>query len=102
YRSLESLRTKSRNKPVLNPDNTTAEPLERFPNDATIEKADAAKKQFEAESKKIMDAAVAMNRHKPLIDNTLPVPKTSSALFDFKFAYKNAVEQSIAQIIKSG
>jgi hypothetical protein len=102
FRTLDQLRSKARNKPVLNPDSTAPESLERFPNDATIEKATEAKKQFEAESKKILDAAIAMNRHEPLVPGVLPKAETSSPLIYFREAYKDYLTQGIAKIMKAG
>src|SRR5262249_42335238 len=67
YQEREHLRTQGRNKPVLNLENANAEPLGRFPNDATIEKAEAAKAQFAADADKILKAAKDMNEHKLLV-----------------------------------
>src|SRR5205823_6736098 len=102
FRSVDQLRSKPRNKPLLDPDTTTPEPLGRFPNEATIEEADKAKKKFEAESKKILDNAVAMNKHDLLVPGSLPKINNSSDASNFRFAYKDAIEQGIAKIIKAG
>ena len=102
FHTVDQLRSKGRNKPLLDPESTAPEPLGRFPNDATIEEADKAKKKFEAESKKILDNAVAMNKHDLLVPGSLPTPKNSSDVINFRFAYKDAIEQGIAKMIKAG
>lgn len=98
YSQLDGLINKPRNKPILNPENTTPEPLGRFPNDDTIEKGKAAKAQFDAEGKKILDSAIAMNKHEPLARDVLPTPKTSNAAIQFRFAYKLWADSFAAKI----
>jgi hypothetical protein len=101
YHAVDSLRNKPRNKPVLDPDKTEAEPLGRFPNQEVIDLATKKKEEFEQQAKKIMDTAVAMNKHDVLVPNTLPAPTSSAYLIMFRDGYKDAVEKRIAAILKS-
>jgi len=101
YSSLESLRTKGRNKPVLDTDNNNAEPLGRYPNQEIIDQATQKKKEFEAQADKILKEAVTMNKHDVLVQNVFPAPASSAYLFNFREVYRDAIEQRIAAILKS-
>ena len=67
YSTVDGLRTKSRNLPILKLDEATPQPLGMFPNPEVIEKAGAVVKQVETQSIRMRDAAIAMNKRKPLV-----------------------------------
>jgi hypothetical protein len=74
YTSLESLRTKQRNQPILKLDETTPQPLGMFPSDNVIEAAGKVVKQVESESVRMRDAAIKMNQRQQLVEGALPNP----------------------------
>ena len=72
--ALNTLLTKQRQLPVVNPDSPEQKALEAFPSKSVIDQGDALTKKVEQESKAIFQAAVDMNRHKLLVDGSLPTP----------------------------
>jgi len=86
HSSLESLRTKQRNLPILKLEETTPQPLGMFPSKDVIEKARAVTKQVEEQSILMRDKAVAMNARKPLVPGSLPNPQPRD-LLNFRDQY---------------
>ena len=82
YSSLDTLRTKQRNLPILKLEETTPQPLGMFPSKDVIEKARAVTKQVEDQSIEMRKAAVAMNQRKELVPGSLPEPRPP---FDIRF-----------------
>jgi hypothetical protein len=74
YSSLENLLTKPRNKPIVSPDASGAEPLGTFPNEAVNNKGEQITKQVEQESLRMRQVAEEMNAHDPLVPGALPLP----------------------------
>jgi hypothetical protein len=86
--TLEGLVSKTRQKPVVNPDATASEPLGTFPNEQVIEAGKKLVTQVEAESRRMRDVAVEMNRAKkqPLVPGSLPAPSPAMTIA-FREAY---------------
>lgn len=80
FESLTSLKSKPRNLPTLSLDETTPRPLGMFPSQDVIDKAGNVVKEVEAQSIKMRDAAVAMNRRLPLVPRSLPSPGANDEL----------------------
>jgi hypothetical protein len=87
YTSLDGLRTAQRTLPTVKLGDSAAEPLTKFPSLKIIEQGDVIVKELEKASKEIYDAAVAMNKHAPLVQGSLPAPDSPSAL-GFRQAYQ--------------
>jgi hypothetical protein len=90
YSTIDGLRTKSRNLPILKLDEATPRPLGMFPNPEVIEKAGAVVKQVETQSIRMRDAAIAMNKRKPLVEGSLPEPRPPLN-FQFRNKYVDLV-----------
>ncbi|MEA2709318.1 MAG: hypothetical protein QOF78_1919 [Phycisphaerales bacterium] len=74
YESVNTLLTKPRQLPVVNPDNPEQKQLEQFPSETVIKQGEAITKKVEEESKAILAAAVEMNKHRLLVEGSLPAP----------------------------
>jgi hypothetical protein len=74
YSTLESLRTKQRNQPILKLDEVTPQPLGMFPAQNVIDAAGKIVKQVETESIRMREAAIKMNQREQLVERALPNP----------------------------
>src|SRR5207247_7964120 len=90
YETLNSLLTKSRQLPSVNPDAPEQAQLNQFPSQKIIDAGSAIMKQVEAESSEIVKAAVEMNQHKLLVPGSLPAASTGTAI-GFRNAYLTAL-----------
>ena len=88
--AVNTLLTKQRQLPVVNPDSPEQKPLEAFPSDAVIKQGDALTKKVEEESKAIFKAAVEMNKHELLVPGSLPAPFQPQQ-FAFRRGYVSAL-----------
>ena len=105
YNSLTALKTKSRNLPAVDPENPTPTPLEGFPNENVIAKADAVKASFETQSKQLVDEAIKLNQHNLLVPGILPQPGNNAIAINFRDRYRNLLLFSTnpqGAIVKSG
>lgn len=82
YSTVENLRTKQRNLPILKLEETTPQPLGMFPSKDVIEKAAKVVKEVEAQSIRMRDAAVGMNKRAALVPAVFPNP---TAPYDIHF-----------------
>jgi len=96
YGTIDGLRTKSRNLPILKLDEATPQPLGMFPNPEVIEKAGAVVKEVETQSIRMRDAAIAMNKRKQLVEGALPEPRPPLDI-RFRDRYVALVSPPIAQ-----
>lgn len=74
YTTLETLRTKPRNLPIVKLEETTPQPLGMFPSPDVIKKAAKVVEEVETQSIRMRDAAVGMNKRDVLVPNALPKP----------------------------
>jgi hypothetical protein len=88
--ALNTLLTKPRKLPVVNPDNPEEKTLDAFPSDAVLKQGEALTKKVEDESKAIFKAAVEMNKHTLLVEGTLPAPFAPQQ-FAFRRGYTAAL-----------
>ena len=89
-KALADLLSKPRQMPVVNPDNPEQQALEQFPSEAVIKRGEEITGQVEAESKKMLEAAVKMNQKQLLVPGSLPTPSSTSA-FAFRNTYRTAL-----------
>ena len=87
---LEALSTQPRSMPLLDPNETTAQPLEVFPTQPVIDAGTAATAKVSAEAKKMMDLATQTNQHLPLVPNELPKPSENDR-YNFGNQYANTI-----------
>lgn len=97
YNTLNSLRTKQRNLPVVDLENPNPTPLDGFPNENVIAKASEVKNAFETQSTQLVNEAVKLNRHAPLVKGSLPTASSTAILLDFRDRYRNAIATGFAQ-----
>lgn len=88
YSSLNTLRTKSRTLPVVDPDNTNPVPLDGFPNENVIAKGDEVKKGFETQSQQLVAEALKLNKHALLVPGSLPNPANNAIAINFRDRYR--------------
>jgi len=88
-RSLETLNTKVRNLPNLDPNSTTPVVMKDFPNDSIIAAGKAATAEMKQVSAKLFDTAVQINFHQLLVPNSLPKSRDVQKL-EFRQAYQQA------------
>ena len=72
FTTATTLLHKSRSLPVLDPLSTDPETLKVFPTDAVIARGNLAKDAIATESKDMLNAAMTLVTHKPLVANALP------------------------------
>jgi hypothetical protein len=89
--ALQSLLTKPRELPLVS-ESQTPEPLNPFPSEYVIKQGEAITKTVAKESKAMVDAAVAMNRHEPLVPGELPAPNFVAAI-GFRTRYQQFYPQ---------
>ncbi|HYO08842.1 MAG TPA: hypothetical protein VER17_07695 [Tepidisphaeraceae bacterium] len=88
HSTLDGMLKKERTLPTVDPDNPTADKLTKFPSPSVIEQGEAITKAVEAESVAMREAAVAMNKHEPLVPGSIPAPPMGSpAQFNFRNRY---------------
>jgi hypothetical protein len=90
YGSLQTLLTKPRQLPLTDPAKTVQDPLQSFPTEPIIAEGDKATKGVSAQSKKMVENVVAMNRanHPLLVPDALPNPQSDAPKFRFRDLYK--------------
>jgi hypothetical protein len=98
YGELETLRTKPRHLPNISLENSEQPPLEQFPSNAIIEEGGKVTDQVHAEAAAMQKTAVDLNRHKPLLENVLPI-SSDNMKFLFKQQYANAMARTIPETI---
>jgi hypothetical protein len=98
YSSLNTLRTKTRNLPVVDPDNPNPVPLDGFPNENVIAKGADVKKGFETQSTQLTAEALKLNTHKLLVPGSLPMPVNNAVALNFRDAYKRLILPTINQL----
>ncbi len=72
--AAKSLLDKPRNKPIVSPDASGAEPLGTFPNDKVNEAGQRITGLVEQQSLRMRQVAEEMNIHKALVSGSLPLP----------------------------
>jgi hypothetical protein len=87
---LDSLTNQQRSMPLLDPNETTAEPLEVFPTQQVIDAGTAATAKVSDQAKKMMDLATQTNQHTPLLAGELPKPSEQDR-FVFATQYANTI-----------
>ena len=88
---IDSVTNQSRSMPLLDPNDTTAAPLEVFPTQPVIDAGGAATAKVSDEAKKMLDLATNTNKHLLLSPpDELPKP-TEQARFTFANEYANSV-----------
>ncbi len=97
YTSLNSLLSKSRNLPIVNPDATEPVPLQVFPNQPIIDKADAVTKLVAAESTELVKAVADLNARQLLVPGSLPNPETNA--FRFRDEYIHEMTDVIPGVV---
>lgn len=102
YQSLQSLRTKSRTLPVVNPQNPNPPPLDRFPNQQLIKEGQAIPAAFVQQAAEIEKAARKMNEHELLVPGSLPMPASETYAFRFRDDYRDMINNGIAKIMNAG
>jgi hypothetical protein len=101
YSLLNSLRTRSRNWPVINLDASQQVALEQFPSQAVIAKGGEMVTNVKKESETILEAARKLNERKLLVPGSLPSP-TETERFQFRQAYETAVENLVRDKLNPG
>lgn len=88
YESMNNLLHKSRNLPIVDPQSSEQEPLQRFPSPAIIEKGKAVTQEVSEESRKMMMIAEQINQQgrQLLVENELPRPHSTDQI-RFQQAY---------------
>ena len=86
---LDQVSNQSRNMPLLDPNQTTADPLEVFPIQTVIDAGTAATAKVSEQAKNMMDFATKTNSHLPLQPDELPKP-SEGARFNFATVYANS------------
>ena len=84
---LQGLLDQSRTLPLVDPDQKAALPLNRFPNQELIDQFHDVATKIAAQSKGLLTAIVAMNKHDPLLPGTFPLPPNDQEVFKFRDAY---------------
>lgn len=100
YERLNGLLTKGRALPVVDLQKTDATPLAIFPNAEVIKAGKQLTQQLTGQSKAIMDIAVRMNRHDPLIPGSFPKPD-DNAKFSFRDAYETVITKGIPDMLNA-
>lgn len=93
---MESLLNKPRTKPAPTPEGQP-QPLDNFPNDATIRAGEALRDQVASTATQMVNAAIEMNRRAPLVPDALPRPRNNGN-FRFRDAYNDQAKTT--RIIK--
>jgi hypothetical protein len=96
YDTLNNLLGKQRTLPVTELKTTTPVPLPVFPTLPIIERAKQVTTSLNGQSKQILQMAVQMNRHEPLVPGVFPKPNDTTKLM-FRDSYKQYMEQGITQ-----
>jgi len=90
-RELQSLQTKQRNKPLIDPDKAEPEPLGVFPTPNVIKAGNEATQKLAEGAKQLEGEVVKLNIHQPLVPGALPGrADDKSPLIDFARAYVEA------------
>jgi hypothetical protein len=96
YDSLNNLLGKKRTLPVVELKTTTPVDLPAFPTLPIIEKAKEVTTSLSAQSKQILQLAVKMNEHQPLVPGVFPKPNDTTKLM-FRDAYVQYMKSGITQ-----
>jgi hypothetical protein len=105
YTSLEGLRTKTRNLPVVDPNKPDPIPLDGFPNENVIAKGEEVKKGFETQSTQLTNEALKINTHKLLVPGSLPTPVNNAVAINFRDSYRGLIlptTNQLGQIVNGG
>jgi hypothetical protein len=81
YATATTLLRKSRTLPVLDPQTTDPQPLNVFPTDSVIARGTSATEAIGEESKAMLQTAMTLVKHNPLVANALPDGGTMDATF---------------------
>ena len=90
YTTLDSLRTKQRQLPLTDPNQTQQQPLNQFPNQKTIDEGDRVTKLVSQQSTQMVHEVVSLNQqpHTLLVPDALPNPASNTPQFRFADLYK--------------
>jgi hypothetical protein len=89
---LDQVSNAQRNMPLLDPNQTQADPLAVFPTQPVIDAGTAATTAVGTQAKNMMDLAKKTNQHLPLASSPDELPKPSEqARFNFANIYANTV-----------
>ncbi len=100
--SLDALTNAPRSMPLLSPDETTPAPLEVFPTQPVIDAGTAATEEVSEKAAKMLDRAVSVNQHLPLLPDELPKPTDADRyLFAQQYARATANYSRWQQILDS-
>lgn len=102
YQSLAGLQSKSRTLPIIDPSNPTPVPLNRFPNEDLIKKAQAIPDAFAAQAKMIEAQARKINEHTLLVPGSLPTPMNATIAFEFRDNYRDMMTSGLARMMNAG
>lgn len=93
YQEIENLRKQPRNLPSLVLENSTQDPLERFPNDRVIQIGRQATKALTDQSDRMLKTVSSLNIRPPLVPGSLP-RANSKARSDFPRLYLEELGQT--------
>ena len=94
YQSLESLRSKPRQLPVVNVEDPTRQTLDQFPSQQIIDRGSKLIESVRAESVEMLNAAVELNRHKLLVEGALPQPRNTEH-YAFRTQYREFMNKTL-------
>ena len=93
YGALDSMLSKSRTLPIIEPGASEARPLEVFPTEAVIAAGEAVTQQIAASSEALLENVVKRTERPPLVPGALPAPQFVQA-DAFKQQYKRITDMS--------
>jgi hypothetical protein len=75
--SLQQLLRQPRRLPIVQPGQSEQAPLKQFPSETIIKQGEAAQQEVKTEAARMLKTAVEINRHQPLVEGSLPNPRTT-------------------------
>jgi hypothetical protein len=102
---LETVGSKQRKMPLLDPLATEAQPLGVFPTKAVIESGQKAVDQLQGESKRMLEEALRLNVHRPLVPEVFtarPGGEYQSACFTFSRRYGEVMPAGLNAAVNGG
>ncbi len=99
YDQFETLRKKTRAWPVvdLEGESTTGQKLDQFPGDKVIEHGEKVTHDLAEQSKAMLDTALAINLHKPLVEGVLPKTTDPGPILSFREKYREMIQHTIPE-----